>query len=100
MPSSRNSPKLKSGTRYGGGTHGGAGRTVSYGEIPGDLLHRVIIAVTGAGDAVTFGRTSERGAYYIGVLADGALERFYLDSCEAAQDALRDIAEAGEALIV
>ncbi len=100
MPASRNSPKLKSGSRYGGGSHGGVNHTVSYGEIPGDILHRVIIAVTGAGDAVTFGRTSERGAYYFGVLADGALERFYVDSAADAEKTLRGIAEAGEALIV
>lgn len=100
MPSTRSSKTLGTGSRYGGGLHGGAGHSVSYGEIPAELLHRAIVAVTGAGDAITFGRTSDRGAYYIGILADGTLERFYLDRSEDAQDALQRISEAGEALIV
>ena len=67
------------------------GPAVSYGACPPDALHRCITAVTDAGDAVTFGLTSEGGAYYMGVLSEGLLEKFYLDSLQALQEALRHV---------
>ena len=99
MPNIGRKPKPRPGTRYGGGTRGGAGPPVSYGDADPALLHRVVCGVTNAGDAITFGRTSEGGAYYVGVLADGLLEKFYLDDRESLHDALLGIAEAGESLI-
>jgi hypothetical protein len=72
---------------------------VSYGGQDPVLLRRVIAAVTGAGDAITFGRTAEGGAFYVGVLASGELEKFYLPSDEELVAELESIAEAGEALI-
>jgi hypothetical protein len=65
------------------------GPSVSYSDCDPGVLHGCIAAVTDAGDAVTFGRTSEGGAYYVGILSDGLLEKFYLGTCESLQEALR-----------
>ncbi len=99
MSNTRGKQKPATGSRYGGGVRGVPLTSVSYGDIDPSLLHRTVCAVTNAGDAITFGKTSEGGAYYVGVLAEGQLEKFYLDSLEDAQDCLRSISEAGEALI-
>lgn len=100
MPSSRSNRGKATGSRYGGSAKGSPGKSVSYGDIAPEVLHRAVVAVTSAGDAITFGRTSEGGAYYVGVLSDGQLEKWYEDGVDSVQDALVDIALAGEALIV
>ncbi len=99
MSSSGRRAAPSQGHRYGGSVGGGKSRSVSYSDSDGDLLRRVVCAVTDAGDAITFGRTSERGAYYVGVLSSGLLERFYLDTPEALRECLEGIAQAGEALV-
>jgi hypothetical protein len=99
VPATGSRSKPATGHRYGGSVGSGKGRSVSYGDADGALLQRVVCAVTDAGDAITFGRTSERGAYYVGVLSSGMLERFYLDSVEALTACLEGIASAGEALV-
>jgi len=100
VPSKSHAVKPRSGTRYGGGTRGAPHAGVSYSETDPQLLLRAVAAVTAAGDAITLGLTSDGGAYYVGCIADGLLEKFYLDSCDALEDRLRGIAEAGEALVV
>lgn len=100
MPNHRSSNANGRAHRYGGSTRGVPGPSVSYRDCPPELLHRAVTAVTGAGDAVTLGRTSEGGAYYVGVLADGQLEKFYLDSCEALEGCLQGLVDVGEALVV
>lgn len=74
-------------------------QSVSYSVFPPEVLQRCICAVTDAGDAITFGRTSEGGAYYVGVLSDGVLEKWYESGVDDMQNALVGIAEAGEALV-
>lgn len=100
MPNSSKAARLATGHRYGSTGSGRIGRSVSYSDAAPELLQRAIVAVTTAGDAITFGRTSDGGAYYIGVLADGTLERWYLDASADLTDALEGISQAGEALIV
>lgn len=87
------------GHRYGGSAGGAIGRSVSWGDVEASVLHRAVVAVTGAGDALTFGRTSDGGGFYVGALADGQLERFYMGSVEDAVQQLAEIAAAGEALV-
>jgi hypothetical protein len=65
---------------------------VSYSEVDAGALLGALIAITDAGDAITFGRTSEGGAYYVGILAEGLLEKFYLGSCKDAEVALQRVA--------
>lgn len=75
-------------------------KAVSYGPCPEALLHDCVVAITDAGDAVTFGRTSEGGAYYVGVLADGQLEKFYLADVDLLVECLQGLADIGHALVV
>lgn len=89
MPSPKSAKGAPSGTKYGGGSDGAPHPPVSYSEIDAGALLGALIAITDAGDAITFGRTSEGGAYYVGVLAEGLLEKFYLGSRKDAEDALR-----------
>lgn len=65
------------------------GKAVSYGDCDPKVLCNAVTAITSCGDAVTLGLTSEGGAYYVGVLCDGQLERFYLDSRDDLQECLR-----------
>jgi hypothetical protein len=65
---------------------------VSYSSIEASILHDAIVTVTDEGDAITFGRTSEGGAYYVGILSEGVLEKFYLDSSENATECLQGVA--------
>lgn len=88
------------GGRYGSHNQSRFGGGVSYSDADRDVLFRAVVAITGAGDAVTFGRTSDGGAYYVGTLSGGVLEKFYLDSPEALHNALSGLAETGEALII
>jgi hypothetical protein len=99
VPTNRPRSSTKPGSRYGGGIHGGPRPPVSYGVVDAALLHSAITAVTNAGDAVTLGRTSEGGAYYVGVLAEGQLEKFYLDSLDDLSACLQQLVEVGNALI-
>lgn len=99
MPHTKRAASNGAAHRYGGAASGRPGGRVSYGPVPPEVLLRAVTAVTNAGDAITLGRTSEGGAYYVGVLADGLLEKFYLDSLEALQECLEGIADAGEALV-
>lgn len=91
MPSPKHAKGATGGTKYGGGAHGSPNKAVSYSEVDAGALLNAIIAVTNAGDAVTLGLTSEGGAYYVGVLAEGLLEKFYLDSHGDAEECLRGL---------
>jgi hypothetical protein len=91
VPSPKSGKSSTGGTKYGGGSHGNPGAAVSYSEVDAGALLGAIIAVTDSGDAITFGRTAEGGAYYVGILSEGLLEKFYLDSSKDAQDALRRV---------
>jgi hypothetical protein len=100
VPDNRRGKKAGTGERrYGGGVHGVPHQPVSYRDADLDIVLRAICSVTDAGDAITFGKTSEGGAYYVGILADGVLEKFYLEDCDALEASLSSIAEHGEALI-
>ncbi len=85
--------------RYGGNAAGLPGPRVQYSEIDPKSLQRAVNAVSNAGDAITFGTTSEGGAYYVGVLSDGLLEKFYLGSVDELQECLESISLAGESLV-
>jgi hypothetical protein len=100
VPDNRHSPKSGSQGRYGAVFSGVSSGSVSYSEVEPTLLSRCVQAVTNAGDAITFGRTSDGGAYYVGVLADGKVDKRYLDSGESLEDLLRSLAVAAEALVV
>lgn len=67
------------------------GASVSYSALDPKVLLSAVNAVTMAGDAITLGLTSEGGAYYVGILCDGTLERFYLDSLSALEECLRRV---------
>jgi hypothetical protein len=57
-----------------GSTNGG---TLHYSSVGGDVLRNTVEAVTGAGDAILFGRTSDGGALSVQVLHDKKATRFY-----------------------
>lgn len=97
MPTPSNTAHKRGGTRYGGGVHGVPGKTVSWSMVEADTLRSSIAAVTEAGDAITFGLTSEGGAYYVGVLSEGLVERFYLDASPAAEECLRRLEAVAKA---
>ena len=99
VSSNRSSARSPSASRYGGTTRGAPGRRVSYSTVDPALVHRVVALVCDAGDAVTFGTTSEGGAYYVGVLSDGQLDKSYLDSLEALQERLTEISDIARALV-
>lgn len=92
MPSLSRPAKHASGSKYGGSLRGAPGPAVSYSDLEAGILHAAIVTVTDNGDAITFGRTSEGGAYYVGILSEGTLEKFYLDSCHDAEERLRGVA--------
>lgn len=96
MPNKQRGNGNARGSKYGGLSHGRPGRSVSYSDADNASLQDAITAVTNAGDALTFGKTSDGGAYYVGVLADGLLERFYLDSVDALTDTLVGLIAAAE----
>lgn len=96
MPSRSPRSAGKPGTKYGGGTSGRPLGPVRYSEVPAELLRHAVDAVTSDGDAVTLGRTSEGGAYYVGVLSDGLLEKFYADSPDELATVLERLIEVAE----
>jgi hypothetical protein len=64
-------------TRYGGRAGRGGSVAVSWGEINGAILQDCITALTGCGDAVLFGRTSDGGAYMVRFLSGGSSDVEY-----------------------
>lgn len=47
------------------------GPAVDWGDVDGDIIARAVRSVVSAGDAITFSRTRDGGAYSVTVLADG-----------------------------
>ena len=92
MPRPSHPAKPSPTAKYGGYLHGGTRETLSYSAIDASLLHDALVTVTDQGDAVTFGLTSDGGAYYVGILSGGSLEKFYLDSSDNASECLRGVA--------
>jgi hypothetical protein len=99
VPRTRRSHADGGGHRYGGTSAGVPGPAVSYRDADPQALQRTVSAVTSAGDAITFGRTSEGGAFYVGILSDGLLEKFYLGSPDELAECLESVAVAGESLV-
>jgi hypothetical protein len=92
VPNTRSAAKPGRGHKYGGALGGVPGAGVSYGGVDAATLHDAITTVVDNGDAITFGRTSEGGAYYVGILCEGTLEKFYLDSGQDLESTLVAIA--------
>jgi hypothetical protein len=99
VPRARNNATDVDDGRYGAVFSKPLGHGVSYSDVDPEVLFRCVNAVTLAGDAITFGRTSDGGAYYVGLLSGGVLHRSYLDSAGQLLARLRDISEAAEALV-
>ena len=70
----------------------GSGRHfATYADCDSKVLLDAVYAVTQVGDAITFGLTSDGGAFYVGILSSGDLTRFYLDSLERLEDTLQGL---------
>lgn len=82
-----------------GGRYGSIGRKpnaepVSWGKVPGPAIKDAIGFVTQAGDAITFGRTSDGGALSVTVLSREARYKFYASTVAEAEEMLMGIIEA------
>jgi hypothetical protein len=66
---------------------------LSWGTADFDVIARAIEAVTAAGDALVFGRTTDGGALSLSVLSGGERYTEYASSVEDAEDALRRATE-------
>lgn len=66
------------------GKNRGGGDVADYSALDAVLLKRAIDAVTGAGCAIRFGYTRDKGAYAVGILGDGEPYTEYLRPTEDA----------------
>lgn len=64
---------------------------ISFGAIDGELLASTVQLLTDDGDAVTFGITSDGGAYMVAVLSNGKVSKSYFDSSESLEMRLRSL---------
>lgn len=71
-----------------------AGRSVSYGQVSGDLLSRCVERVTNRGDALLLGRTTDGGALSIHVLSDGVVNKFYVSDASELMELLEGLIAA------
>ena len=94
MPSKHEKPRELRIGRWAAVGHDLKSRGATYAECDPKVLLDAVYAVTNFGDAITFGLTSDGGAFYVGVLSGGEVTRFYLDSLERLEDTLQGLVAA------
>lgn len=67
--------------------------TCDYAELPADVLHRVLCAITARGCAVQFGYTRDGGAFAIRIVGDGEPYTEFIKPTEDVNAALVYLAE-------
>jgi hypothetical protein len=65
---------------------------IGWDEVDAMALYALVCAATNAGDAVTFGRTSDGGALSVCILTDGPPHKEYYTDADQALSALRELA--------
>lgn len=63
--------------------------TADWGEIPNQVIRDAVCAVTNAGGAIMFGRTSDKGAFSITVLDGDERVREWPHTAEECEQSLR-----------
>lgn len=84
-------------TRYGGHGKRGGSEPVSYGACDAAVLNDAITAITDAGDAVLFGKTSDGGAYMVRFLSRGSSDVEYPATVGELQDVLVEATRIAQA---
>lgn len=77
MPSRNSSGSGAKPSKYAAVGRASNGGAVSYGGVDGNVLRDCLEAVTGDGDAILFGKTSDGGALSVQVLSGGVATKFY-----------------------
>lgn len=85
------------GSLYAAVNGASANRSVSYGQVSGDLLSKAVERITNRGDAVLFGRTTDGGALSIHVLAGGEASKFYVTDASELMELLEGLIAAVDA---
>lgn len=98
MPSQRKRTPVPGRRGYGANGQDGVDSTVRYGSADAELLRECIDAVSVAGDAVLFARTTDSGAYVVRVLSDAGNGVWYPPSNEALSGVLVKIIEVAKGL--
>lgn len=65
---------------------------IGWDEVDAMAVYALVAAVTNAGDAVTFGRTSDGGALSVCILTDGPPHKEYYNDADQALSGLRELA--------
>jgi hypothetical protein len=97
VPSTRNAGSNHGPSKYDGVNGSGSGRALSYGQIDGNLLRDCVEAITAAGDAILFGRTSDGGALSLHVLSNGSTIKLYPADASMLQESLESLIRAATA---
>jgi hypothetical protein len=77
--------------KYAGFGVGSANAAVSVGDVDAELLRDTVAAVTGDGDAIMFGRTTDGGALSVSVYSGGRRAVVYFTDVGSLQNALVEL---------
>lgn len=94
MSNTRGGATRPPGPKYGGASNGVPREPLRWAAVNDEFVCLAIDAVVNDGDAITFGRTTDGGAYYVGCLSNGTLEKFYWNSSAVAENGLRELVKA------
>jgi hypothetical protein len=92
MPSKPQRERASKDAKYSSLGKGAGTGVVAFRDVTSEQLVEAIRQVTDDGDAITFGRTSDNGAIYIGVLAGGAVFKSWASTAEELQRLLEELA--------
>lgn len=98
MPSSRKKSPVPGRRGYGANGGDGGDTSVRYGNTDAELLRECIDAVSVAGDAILFARTTDGGAYVVRVLSDAGNGVWYPPTGEALEGVLSKVIDVAKGL--
>lgn len=81
-------------TKYGAASVSSSNSSISWAAVSGALCHDAICAVTEAGDAILFAKTSDGGALSLRVLCDGLVEKWWPSGVVEAESVLEGIKDS------
>jgi hypothetical protein len=87
--------RSQNGNRYSGAI-GRASKGFDWGSVDSSALHRAVVAVATADDAVMFARTSDGGAGLIRIISGGDGDSVYCKTAEEANELLNAITAQAE----
>jgi hypothetical protein len=91
--------KSQNGNRYSGAI-GRASKGFDWGRVDGSTLHRAVVAVAAADDAIMFARTSDGGAGLIRLISGGDGDSVYCKTPEEANEILNTISAQAEEFLL